>query len=235
MFHRSFPEIKISATLLQKTYKKDGIKYKYIQRGKNIIDYSNQHYLNLFTEMYQAVKKARLRDKKLVLVDEAIFTFNTLESKAWSSKYQSISVKESDARIKTVALIAAVSEDSGLEGFVIHPKSISTPEFVAFVQQLSDRFGGEEFCMFMDNLQVHKTEEVSPVCQERKVQKIFNVPYSPDFNGIESYFSLLKSEFKRSLLQQLLRGFRPDTQTLIKESLAAVAARSRRPAPALAN
>ena len=150
--------------------------------------------------MYQAVKKARLRDKKLVWVDEAIFTFNTLGSKAWSSKYQSISVKDTDARIKTVALIAAVSEDSGLEGFVIHPKSISTPEFVAFVQQLSDKFGDGEFCMFMDNLQVHKTEEVNQVCQERKVQKIFNVPYSPDFNGIESYFSLLKSEFKRRML-----------------------------------
>ena len=52
MFHRSFPEIKISATLLQRTYKKHGIKYKYIQRGKKIIDYSNQYYLNLFTEMY---------------------------------------------------------------------------------------------------------------------------------------------------------------------------------------
>ena len=62
---------------------------------------------------------------------------------------------------------------------------------------------------------MHKTEEVNQVCQERKVQKIFNVPYSPDFNGIESYFSLLKSEFKRRMLQQLLRGFRPDTQTLI--------------------
>jgi transposase len=47
---------------------------------------------------------------------------------------------------------------------------------------------------------VHKTEEVNQVCQERKVQKIFNVPYSPDFNGIESYFSLLKSEFKRRML-----------------------------------
>ena len=52
MFHRSFPEIKISATLLQRTYKNHGIKYKYIQRGKKVIDYSNQYYLNLFTEMY---------------------------------------------------------------------------------------------------------------------------------------------------------------------------------------
>ena len=41
MFHRTFPEIKISATLLAKTYKRLGIKFKFIERGKKIIDYSN--------------------------------------------------------------------------------------------------------------------------------------------------------------------------------------------------
>ena len=46
--------------------------------------------------------------------------------------------------------------------------------------------------MFMDNLQVHKTKEVVEICKLLQVQAIFNVPYSPDFNGIESYFSLVK-------------------------------------------
>jgi hypothetical protein len=41
MFHRMCPEIKISASLLQRTYKKLGIRYKFIQRGKKTIDYSN--------------------------------------------------------------------------------------------------------------------------------------------------------------------------------------------------
>ena len=41
MFHRTFPEIKISATLLQTTYKQCGVKFKFIHRGKKVIDYSN--------------------------------------------------------------------------------------------------------------------------------------------------------------------------------------------------
>ena len=138
--------------MIQRTYRRQGIKFKYIKRGKKDIDFGNQCYFNLFIEMHQAVKGARLRDKKLVWVDEAIFTFNTLGTKAWSSKYSRIQVKENDARIKTMALIAAISEDCGLEGYLIHPKSISTAEFVAFVHQLSDKLGGQEFCMFMDNL-----------------------------------------------------------------------------------
>ena len=52
----------------------------------------------------------------------------------------------------------------------------------------------------MDNLQVHKTKEVAESCKELKVETIFNVPYSPDFNGIESYFSLVKGVYKKMIL-----------------------------------
>ena len=84
MFHRTFPEIKISATLLQTTYKMCGIKFKFIHRDKKVIDYTNQYYKNLFREMYDAVKVTRLRDVKLVWVDKAMFTFNTISTRAWS-------------------------------------------------------------------------------------------------------------------------------------------------------
>jgi hypothetical protein len=31
---------------------------------------------------------------------------------------------------------------------------------------------------------VHKTQAVADVCNELRAQRIFNVPYSPDFKGI---------------------------------------------------
>ena len=76
MFHRTFPEIKISASLLWRTYKQRGVRFKFINRGKKVIDYAIEYYYNLFREMYDAVKVTRLRDVKLVWVDEAMFTFN---------------------------------------------------------------------------------------------------------------------------------------------------------------
>ena len=119
--------------------------------------------------MHQAVKRTRLRDKKLVWVDEAVFTFNTFSTKAWSAKYQSVTVKDADAKIKTLALVAAISEDCGLEAFSIYPRSINAENFVEFVQLLSDKFNGQEFSMFMDNLQVHKTKEVVEICKALNV------------------------------------------------------------------
>ena len=79
--------------------------------------------------MYDAVKVTRLRDVKLVWVDEAMFTFNTFSTK----------------------------------------------------------------------------------CKRLKARPIFNVPYSPDFNGIETYFSLIKGEYKKLILERLIKGIKVDS------------------------
>ena len=115
MFHRTFPEIKISATLLQTTYKMCGIKFKFIHRGNKVIDYTNQYYYDLFRDMYDAVEFLRLRDVKLVWVDEAMFTFNTFTTRAWSGTNQSIQVEDADIRIKSMVFICAISDKGGLQ------------------------------------------------------------------------------------------------------------------------
>ena len=58
----------------------------------------------------------------------------------------------------------------------------------------------------MDNLSVHKTNLSKELFQELQVTPIFNIPYSPQFNGIESYFSLLKNEYKKLLLERVMKG-----------------------------
>jgi hypothetical protein len=48
---------------------------------------------------------------------------------------------------------------------------------------------------------------------------IFNIPYSPEFNGIESYFSILKNEYKKLLLKHLLSDSEFETLTLVRQSI----------------
>jgi len=37
----------------------------------------------------------------LVFLDEAVFTFNTMNTKAWFLPYDSVKVRDTDTRIKT--------------------------------------------------------------------------------------------------------------------------------------
>jgi len=71
----------------------------------------------------------------------------------------------------------------------------------------------------MDNLSVHKTKKVMAVYERLNITPIFNMPYSPEFNGIESYFSLVKAEYKKLALNQLLKDIPLDTISLIKRSV----------------
>ena len=220
MFHRQYPELKISSSLLHRAYKDHGVRYKYIQRIKKVIDFNEEHYADLFEKMTTLLNLVKLYEWKIVFLDEAIFTHNTMFKKAWSSPYASIQIFEQSLKVKTHALISAISEDVGLEACAIHPKSIKAEQFIAFLEQLSIHFNRQPFAIFLDNLQVHKTKAVWGVMNRLDITPIFNIPYSPDFNGIESYFSLVKSEYKKILLQQLMKGEEFSVVSLIKQAVA---------------
>jgi len=52
----------------------------------------------------------------------------------------------------------------------------------------------------MDNMRVHRSKLASKKYEVLKITPIFNVPYSPQFNGIEAVFSMVKASYKKSLL-----------------------------------
>jgi DDE superfamily endonuclease len=155
----------------------------------------------------------------VVYLDETVFTFSTFRSKGWAHRRDRIKVIDSDLRVQTLALIAAISEDGGLIDFAIHPRAINTEVFVAFVRQLAEKFAGIDFALFLDNLSVHKTKDAKLLFEELNITEIFNVPYCPQFNGIESYFSQIKATYKKLFLGQVIKEAQYDTMSLIKQSI----------------
>lgn len=47
------------------------------------------------------LKKSKDEGTPVVFLDEAVFTFNTFKSKAWSSAYSSIQVNDFAVKVKT--------------------------------------------------------------------------------------------------------------------------------------
>ena len=199
LFHRRFGEVKISPTTIQCIYHKHRIRFKNIKRGKREIDFSEAHYLA--HRMRALLKQMEESQTRVVYLDETVFTFSTFRSKGWAHRRDRIKVNDSDLKVQTLALIAAISEDGGLIDFAIHPRAINTDVFVAFVRQLSEKLGGDDFALFLDNLSVHKTKDAKLLFEALNITEIFNVPYCPQFNGIESYFSQIKATYKKLFLE----------------------------------
>jgi transposase len=122
-------------------------------------------------------------------------------------------------RVTTLAVIAAISEERGLIDYIVHPKAINSEVFVAFINQITEKLGGGDFVLFLDNLSVHKTMDAKLLFEELNITEIFNVPYCPQFNGIESYFSQLKATYKKLLLKCVINDAPYDTIGLIKQSI----------------
>ena len=106
--------------------------------------------------------------------------------------------------------------------YLVHPKAINTEVFLAFAMQVTKKHDGGDFALFLDNLNVHKTKEAKLLFESLNITEVFNVPYCPQFNGIESYFSQVKATYKKKLLQLVIKGAPYDTVSLIKESIHSV-------------
>ena len=121
-----------------------------------------------------------------------------------------------------MAVIAAISEDDGLIDYLVHPRAINTEVFLAFVKQVAQKVNCSDFALFLDNLNVHKTKEAKLLFESLNITEVFNVPYCPQFNGIESYFSQVKATYKKMLLKCVIEEVPYDTVSLIKESIQSI-------------
>jgi transposase len=55
--------------------------------------------------------------------------------------------------------------------------------------------------------------------EELGIIPVFNIPYSPQFNPIESVFSIIKQSFKKDVLYHLINGKRLMIETLIRKAV----------------
>ena len=68
--------------------------FKTIRRGKHLIDFDNPKYKKLLQELVQSMQQAKASGKKIVWLDEAIFSFNTYAKRAWYIKNKRLDIPE---------------------------------------------------------------------------------------------------------------------------------------------
>ena len=158
----------------------------------------------------------------LLYLDEAIFSFNTLTRRAWSSKHQPVEVNEELLSMPCLALLAVADAKGSIPLFRIYRRSVRQDDFVEFLDDLSHVYEGRPVAVFLDNMTVHKSKAAMSAYSRLGITPIFNVPYSPQFNGIEGVFNMLKNDYKKRLLQTILKSNRPNSHALIADAIASL-------------
>ena len=91
-----------------------------------------------------------------------------------------------------------------------YKKSVNVAKFLDYIEQLRDEAEGRKICLFWDNLSVHRSRQVTDRLDALGIKYIFNLPYSPDFNGVKGCFSKIKQSFKVQRMQKMAKGIKPN-------------------------
>jgi transposase len=59
-------------------------------------------------------------------------------------------------------------------------------------------FPGPRSVLIMNNAQIHRSESLQQMCNDRAVVLIYLPPYSPDFNPIEQSFNQIKMWMRKN-------------------------------------
>ena len=80
----------------------------------------------------------------------------------------------------TLAILAGISKEKGLEHFKIFQRSVNIDKFIIWLDELKAITGDDRVLLFLDNLHVHTSERAKKAMKDRGFRYAFNLPYSPE-------------------------------------------------------
>ena len=119
----------------------------------------------------------------------------------------------------TLAVLAAISKEKGLEHFKIFEKSVNIAKFKGYLQELRSQNGDEKIALFLDNLSAHKSDKTKEEAARLGFRLIFNVPYSPEYNPIEFVFSKVKQKFRALRARKMAGVIQDGHEAMVRQAV----------------
>ena len=154
-------------------------------------------------DILNQMRSMKRQKRRIIYIDETVFTKRTISSRTYSSKEQNIVIDDGVTGCPSTTVIAAVSREKGVDHIAIQQTQINSKDFIAFITTLIKHNKNVPLCLFMDNHPAHRSKETVKFMDYHDIKYIFNVSYSPQFNPIESVFSKVKMYFKKRRLNVL--------------------------------
>ena len=110
--------------------------------------------------------------KKIIFIDEAMFTYSTNAMLAYAPNRQNICVDEKLSSAPAIAMVAGVSVEGGLETWLTKPRSIDSDAFISFIEGLVAQNQSEEITLFLDNATIHRSKKVTSFLRDSGIEAI---------------------------------------------------------------
>ena len=92
----------------------------------------------------------------------------------------------------------------GVDHIQLFDKAVDIRKFKIFIEDLRAKYWADNIAIYLDNLSVHTSKAVKERLDEMSIPYIYSPIYSPDFNGIETVFSIAKGYIKKQRLRAIV-------------------------------
>jgi transposase len=143
---------------------------------------------------------------EFVSIDEVSFGRNGINAFGYARKGQKLFVRKTAPRMTTTSVVVCASKN----GIVSRTKSIrafNTESFLLFLQSLPLE---KQTVILLDNVKFHHSKAVKTFVASKEWILLYTPPYSPWFNPIEFFFSIIKRDFYKN--QSIDHAFRTLTE-----------------------
>jgi transposase len=136
------------------------------------------------------------RGVEVVQVDEACFSTKKNDRRHWAPAGNPIEIREKWTSLPQIKVCGAISEQSGLSITRYSRAAFTHEDMVAFLEALRGYYGPtKQLAVFWDNASYHRSPAVLKAARKMGIELVRNIPYRPDFNGIEILWRKAKSTY----------------------------------------
>ena len=87
-------------------------------------------------------------------------TRTTIPKTEWSNKLTNMELDMKQLSQHPIAVISAVSEEMGLDLYMLFKKSVNADKFCIFLNELRSQYPEDRILLELDNLSVHRSKKV---------------------------------------------------------------------------
>ena len=125
-------------------------------------------------------------------------------------------MKEVD--LKCHALILGISNQTGIDYHEIYEKSVNIEKFATYLKNLRQNHGKQKIALYLDNLSVHRSNKIKELMKDLDIKYVWGIPYSPDYQPIESVFSMVKNNYRKESIYHIINNIPINFRKLIRSS-----------------
>lgn len=198
---RLYPESSVSASAIQRFYKKSNIKFKKLRQKRT--SWHDSYRAQFSSDRQRLQQELRAIDDdgecEIFQVDETVFIGSDHLAKAFSQANNNIRIDLVGSQQSQTAKVIGALSNKGTYFYWVQPEYFVKEDVLKFITEIKRRQRGKSWGIFWDNCPTHRAKVVHEYMLENDIPHAFNVAYCPQYNGIESLWAWQKYTFRKRL------------------------------------